>query len=826
MKFSINNNYKVHIIHLICITGVLFGSFSMLYSQDQNEKYEIVVEFDQMDFLPSSKTELNDTMIVGFNLIDNRGTEFEERIITLSEKDSIQVDVKEFIGNNEEKRVPEYIPGSLKKLRTGNFSHKIHEDITISLLIDRSGSINQNEMNNIRSAVEEFAENIPEGQLYYSWFHDDISESYPVTLDNFEELDFSKSNKNTALYNAIYTKLLEFDSASLIPNDTYEQDYQRNLKIASGTRGKNYLIVLTDGENDISKIDKYKNDDFEVIREPELIKKIEEEKFRKSVDIFAIGFGDDDTTYDKEFLEMICKASGNPNGYLHSKKDNISEIFDSLEEKIAREKYDYQLALKHLDGKKFRGNEREIELKIISPKPNQFSATGSFFYLKGEKYALQRVGPGPPLHKTLLLGLLIGIIVLLLVMIIIQLIIPLINNRIFIFQYVKKYKPAENEISKECQYCGDPINPGEKVVVRCKHIVHHLCWKDFDHMCPEYGQNCNDGKEAYFDLSDPFSRKNKIYYLNWALFGLIGGFLSWFIFVLIKDWDFIYRFADKLYIFFGPDELDEDYLLAFRFKIAPFLFVGFLMGFFLSSLFMYIEEYRNKNLFVYGKITLRGVIGGMVGFISILIGCVILILINRPASGSFFDWIPWILFGISIGYILSIKTTIVWKHGIIGGVISIIFCFIMIYIFAGELGEYATLVGFMIYGAGLGISIATVRSQSEHFFLKILQGKKSQGIIPVHKWMSYQGGHNEVYLGRGFACEIQLNWEQNNEEVATKHAKMYINNRSMPVLVSLVKGKSTHFNNRFDMNTGKEYELYNGVKFQIGETVFQYIEKD
>ena len=826
MKFRIKSKVIFYIILILYFIGSFHYNTCLLYAQEPEKKYDIVVVDDQMDFLPSSKTEYSDTMFVRFNLIDNKDTEYEERVLLLHETDSIEIDVKEYIGSNEEKRIPEYIPGSLKKLRTTeNLSLNIREDITISLLIDRSGSINQSDIDKIKSAVKEFAEKIPEGRLFYSWFNDDISESYPVTLSNFDELDFSKSNKNTSLNNAIYTKLLEFDSTSKIPNVNYEENYKRNPKLTKGTRGNNYLIVLTDGKNDIIEIEKYRKDDFIAITEPQLISKIEEEKFKKNVDIFAIGFGDDNKAYDKEFLEMICRASGNPNGYFHSEKDSISAIFDQLGGKIAEEKYDYLIALRHPPGKRFYGQHRKITLHITS-KQNSISAIGSFSYIKGDSKRPHRVGPGQPLYEILLLGLLTGIVVLLLVMIIIQLIIPMINNRIFIFQYVKKYKHAENELSKECQYCGDPLNPGEKVVVKCKHIVHHLCWKDFDHMCPEYGQNCNDGKEAYFDISDPFSRKNKIYYLSWVLFGLIGGFLSWLIFVVLKDWDFVYRIAEGLHKLIRPGEINDDYLLAFKDKIAPFLLVGALMGFFLSSFFMYVEEYRNKDLFVYGKIALRGVIGGLVGFISILIGCAILILINRPASGFLFDWIPWILFGMSIGYILSIRTTIVWKHGIIGGIISIIFCFIMIYVFAGELIEYATLVGFMIYGAGLGISIATVRSQSEHFFLKILQGKKSQGIIPVHKWMSYQGGHNEVYLGRGFACEIQLNWEQNNEEVAQKHAKMYINSRGMPVLVSLEKGKTTHFNNRFDMNTGKEYELFNGVKFQIGETVFQYIEKD
>ncbi len=145
---------------------------------------------------------------------------------------------------------------------------------------------------------------------------------------------------------------------------------------------------------------------------------------------------------------------------------------------------------------------------------------------------------------------------------------------------------------------------------------------------------------------------------------------------------------------------------------------------------------------------------------------------------------------------------------------------------AGDFGYSELLIAFMLFGGGLGVSIATVHSRAENYYLKIIQGKKNVETIPVHKWMSYQGGHNEVYVGIAFFCEIQMNWESKNPEIAEKHAKLYLNNNNVPVIVSLVSGKTTTYNDRFEMNTSKEYELYSGVTFKIGNTVFQYLEKD
>ncbi|MCD4665191.1 MAG: hypothetical protein K8R68_07960, partial [Bacteroidales bacterium] len=384
-----------------------------------------------------------------------------------------------------------------------------------------------------------------------------------------------------------------------------------------------------------------------------------------------------------------------------------------------------------------------------------------------------------------------------------------------------------NELRKECPYCSDPLKTGEAVIVKCKHIVHKACWGDFGHVCPEYGQNCNNGKQDYFDISDPFSKRNKKYYLKWVLFGLIGGFLSWFFYMITKDSRFAEGLGSATLNLIVPNLSDEGFRALFIDKVSSIILIGSLMGMFLTGFFAYIEEYRRKSLAVFGKILLRAFIGLLFGFISFFLGSIILILLNQPYSAVYFDWIPWIIFGVSIGLLLSIKTTIVWKHGVIGGLISIIFCFFSLYFMVGDLGYPALLIGFMIYGGGLGFSIATVRSSAEQYFLKILQGKKHEETIPVHKWMSFQGGHNEVYIGKGFACEIQMNWEKNNPEIAEKHAKMFINNvRNVPVIISLEEERLTVFDDRTDMKPGQEYDLFNGNTFKIGNTVFQYVEKD
>ena len=807
---------------LIILLNLLFFFYpGDMFSQSSDTVY---IEIVGKPEIKKRGSELSDTITLKFNLYKNKGKISELRGLFLNENREFKVIPKETIGLTKFEKPPEYIEGSLRRLKHGGISDTdIPSDITISLLVDRSGSIDETEMRKIKAAVKAFAENVPEGCLFFSWFHDDISTSIPLSLKNFDEAELETSNKNTALYNAIYTKLLEFDKDSKLPNLKYEKYLKKNEDIAARNSVNNYLIVLTDGENDVSDIEKYKNpDEFREITRPKLLNLIENNA--NNVKIYALGFGENSDDFNEVELKQICMASGNPNGYFLAKPDSILKLLKvRLTDEIAP---DYELKLLNEEGKKYQGKLRTLTIEINAPASNIDIAVGSVPYALGTTVHQQIVGK-ESIWGNILKGIITGIVFLLVVMIIIQLIIPLIKNKIFDIKYVKKYKPAENEIRKECLYCGDPLNKGEPVVVKCKHIVHKTCWGDYGHVCPEYGQNCDEGKQDYFDISDPFSRKNKIYYLKWVLFGLISGFLTWIFYLLLKDSGMVKNIASGTLKMILPNLSDNNIIELFTLKVSSLLLIGILMGFFLTGFFAYIEEFRRKNLAILGKILLRSLFGSLAGFISFYLGSIILILLNQPYSSFIFDWIPWVIFGASLGFVLSVKTTIVWKYGVLGGLISIIFSFVVLFFIVGDFGYAALLIGFMIYGAGLGFSIATIRSTAEQYFLKILQGKKHEETIPVHKWMSFQGGHNEVYIGNGFSCEIQMNWEKDNPEIAERHAKLYINtSRNIPVIVSLEKDKLTTYDGRIEMEPGKEYELFSGNTFKIGNTVFQYVEKE
>ena len=193
-------------------------------------------------------------------------------------------------------------------------------------------------------------------------------------------------------------------------------------------------------------------------------------------------------------------------------------------------------------------------------------------------------------------------------------------------------------------------------------------------------------------------------------------------------------------------------------------------------------------------------------------------------------YIPWycslpayLLFSISVALALTIKSSIPLRSALLGGSLSAVIGFIVLY-FSSFAGEMNMLLDFIIYGGGLGASLVTVRILAEKYYLIIQNGIKAGQRIPIHKWMNATGGGNKVSIGMTGDCEIQMNWEKSNK-VAKEHAQLYIDHeRQLPIIKPLATG--VIYDMRFELPVGKPTILCNGDTFKIGETTFQYIETE
>ena len=267
-------------------------------------------------------------------------------------------------------------------------------------------------------------------------------------------------------------------------------------------------------------------------------------------------------------------------------------------------------------------------------------------------------------------------------------------------------------------------------------------------------------------------------------------------------------------------------------KVAALLTIGMLLSFFLSMIFRYNDEYRKKNWKIILKIIGLSLLTALIGFLAFAFGGIILCMILSSSGNDAI--IPWycslpayILFSICTSLALTIKSSIPIKSAMLGGLLSALIGFLVLYfssIFSSKYPWMVMLLDFIIYGGGLGASLVTVRMLAEKYFLVIMNGIKAGVRIPIHKWMNATGGGNKVTIGMTGSCEIQMNWEKSNK-VAKEHAMLYIDQaRSLPVIKPLAPG--IVYNSRATLPANKPVVLSNGDTVKIGDTTFRYEETD
>jgi len=416
---------------------------------------------------------------------------------------------------------------------------------------------------------------------------------------------------------------------------------------------------------------------------------------------------------------------------------------------------------------------------------------------------------------------------------IMQVIIPYIIHRRTNFEkkYVRPYESNDEDIVYEvCSYCQEPLEQGELIVVKCPHKIHWDCWKENGYKCVEYGQNCKEGVQFHFDKEHPFDLKKSPFYLKWAMSGMIGGFFIWILFYLSSKLTLFPNLIKCLLNTFYPTRLKEEIegvlqisnvaQTTFQSKIAGLLMVGILLGFVLTFLFSYINDFRKKTTRVIFAIFLRASIGALLGFVAFILGSILCIVLGKYSNVWWLDAIPWLLLGGTIALCLVYKTTIKWQDALIGGLISGILSFFILYT-TSFFPVFGVMFSIMLCSAGIGISIIARHQAAQKYFLKY-KGERKEGIIAIHKWMNESGGSNEVSIGKSNHCVIQMNWDT-NEAIHDKQVRLYIDpKRRVPMMKILENG--VVFDKR-DARKDDVVPLRHGVKFNIGNTEFEYIEK-
>jgi MFS family permease len=699
----------------------------------------------------------------------------------------------------------------IKKIasKPGTRTESISQNIGFWFVVDRGKTISTADMESMKDAIQQTVETLPEGSAFISFFGKKATEIKMITKNNFHEFENEFTVKQEI--RDLYGSIINYFEKIAKDETTHKMDAK-------------CLLIFTDGTINLSSIE-----EIDKLDESQEYFKLIDNTYQNKIQIHAFRYGVASSLNDK-VLSDLCLNRQNPeligNFYPAS---NIAEIIESLRGFVDNFSADYELILVNPHDKIYNG--AKLSLQVMLLKDNEKAAGGIVYAIASKEKPL---GPGIKSDDTYI-AIIIGVFILFIAFFFMLVVIPYFISRTSNFEkkYVKPYETIhteEGEVHEACSFCQEPLEKGDLIVVKCPHKIHWECWKENGYKCVEYGQNCKEGIQYHYDNKHPFDLKRSPYYLKWAMSGMISGLLIWIVFHLSSGLQLFHSFIDRLLHVFYPTRLKEsiegalqisnDARSTFQAKIAGLLLAGILLGFILTFLFSYLNDYRQKKAGVIFSIFARSLIGAVVGFLTFLIGAILCILLGKYSNVAWLDGISWLLFGGLIALTISIKTTIKWQDALIGGLISGVVSFLILYS-TYFLPSFGVMFGFMFCSAGLGVSIIARHTLAQKYYLKY-KGTKREGLIAIHKWMNDSGGSNEVTIGKSNRCIIQMNWDD-SENIADMQVKLYIDpKRRIPMLKVIESGII------YDGRDGRKDELHilrPNVRFKIGNTDFQYIEK-
>lgn len=740
----------------------------------------------------------------------------------LNNDTTIKFKVSELSRNNFQNPRTQPVLKKVENIRMQQISHK---KVDILLLVDMTlDTINISRQHTVvRNIKRIFAPN----DIKIAFMNgNSVSETMSTTdyvLDNY----FKKSPGEKLLYRSIYTKYNEFKSDSSFINtmiwDSISHHYIPIQKV---------MMVFSDGKvyNHNRPIDPQ-----HFALKNEFVANCDS---TYNIPIFYINLNtlqsNDESTetgnsYTDEdassFLDVVCQKSGGKYFNITSKSLILNDVLRQLN----RSNTDYRFSFENPHLKTYRGSEHKLQIGCY--QNDSLIASDNIRYYLGSVYNPVIVD-GLTTFQVIVQGSLLGLLTIILLYLIFQFVTPAISYLIFKKKYVTQYKGDNMSmngilIGKTCYFCKAPFEIGDEIVVKCRHILHKSCWDENEYKCPEYGKKCRHGRH-YYNPKNLFDKKNSSFYLSWIIAGAIAGLIAWVSFIANAQKNENLLLVNLIHIMFDVNlnsskasVLIEEY--GSHLFFLPFY--GLNIGFFLT-LCLSILTGHGKWIWKRSLITVaKAIAGGILSYLSFFIGCIISISLNLTNNSFLVDWIPWMLSGFIIAFIVSYGTDIKLKKALVGATISIIFGLGSMYLWSFAYSIQIDTRGFqllsyMIYCIGFAVSVAATSPKSERYFLSV-EGPIKKMEIAIYKWMSSSSLNKHISIGKSVDCDLQMSWDITSR-IAPVQAEIRMINGNI-YLIALEEGVIL---NQKNLQPNIKKRLYHGYKFIIGKTTFTYIEKD
>lgn len=689
-------------------------------------------------------------------------------------------------------------------------------NLKILLLVDLS--LPQQQIDQELSAVKEIRGHIGHDQqsIYIAFMQgDNVSETYELTDYIINNYFVHRDPSYIYLYRSILSKMEEFSNDSTV----------------IGNARSKVMIILSGGKT----YDK----DMPVDPQHFALQQVLADKataLKGTIWTYyaniSSGASSDDvitamslTNDDANILQFLCKDM---NGVYQS-SFNWQEMEADMLKDFNVDLSTFYVTLENPDGKLYRGNLHKLQIGFYDKSTGDLIAKGSTEFSLGSAYSPIVIND-ISMAQIIISGILVTLFIILIVWLIFQFVEPYIRYRFFKRKYIITYSGNNMSVdgmpvAESCYLCKGEFEKGDEVVIKCKHTMHKECWDENEYHCPEHGRHCKEGSH-YYNQHNLLDVRNALFYLKWAVVGVIAGFFAWCMFVN-QDHSNSQALIEYIHKMYHEATSTTDEAGNLHFMYSSYLSdlpgfgqtVGFMLTFFLS----FLTINRRKWMHRIAEMLLRSFMAGTVGFLCCVLGCTISIILHLTSNTFIIDWIPWVLLSGVIMFAATIKTRTTFRKSIIIAScgIAVLTALLWGLVYFNSFINYrlTLLVGFIAYSVAIAVCIARATPRSERYFLHV-EGAIKEMDIALYKWLRLAPDRS-VTIGKSVDCSIQLSWDVNGQ-VAPVQAEIHRHIDSIR-LTALEEGV---FVNNKPLSPGSEIWLYHGRKFTIGNTTFTYIEKD
>ena len=599
------------------------------------------------------------------------------------------------------------------------------------------------------------------------------------------------------------------DDGEVLPPYIYRSLSTMLDRLESDTLGNaNYKLLMLFTDGNVYDEDDYPYDPNHFAVQEKLIRQARNISDNISVYYLDIAADDDGEVNENNMLKMVCQQS---NGRCITSFDRVS-LDNFILSSFNIDYDDYVIELRNPEEKYYFGDQRYINI-LFTNKADSVVASAYGQYSIASIHSPKHIGDRP-LQSIATEGIVKGLAILLFCYILMQIVWPFVSYMLFRRRHVMAYTGKNMSVNNimvpgECYLCKAPFVLGEKIVVKCKHVTHLDCWNENGHRCPEHGMHCPEGSH-YYNQSNIFDPHNASFYMKWTLPVLAVAILSWSLYVLFHH-TLMYNVIDAMVDISNPVSARLYHLPVF----------GFYISFFLALVLSVLTVHRRKWYAMVVEVICRASLSSLVTLLLFVAECAIVDVADLFDGTIIFDFLPWTLSAAAIAFISTWRSRLrpQKRHllcslavGFAGTLVWGAFCDIenvtqMVWL----------LLAYMVFAVGIALSIAKDMPRSEHYFLHV-SGPIKEMDIALYKWLR-SSPNAVVTIGKSVNCTLQITWDLQSD-IAPLQAEIRLVG-GVPRLY-VVDG-DVYVGNKARPQ-GSRFNLYHGDKFQIGQTLFCYLE--